>query len=193
VLQSLWARSGSVSDIRAYVPADVLLASQEVTLPPPLPPPHPRAWRGSIVAPFGANTALVLYDCGRNVERFQDVNRQRHEREEREQGNFVGLLPRAVKLLRWGALRPTSTEEKSLDYEDEFLVLALHNERPVAMPACGGALFCPFEVFREEVLGPHMKGSFDKTCALTGWKFVVSAWFADGLSWLGVREWPWVQ
>eukprot|EP00897_Mesotaenium_endlicherianum_P001032 jgi/Mesen1/1092/ME000123S00265 len=33
------------------------------SLPPPPMPPFPRAWRGSQVSPFAANTALALYQC----------------------------------------------------------------------------------------------------------------------------------
>jgi multiple inositol-polyphosphate phosphatase/2,3-bisphosphoglycerate 3-phosphatase len=35
----------------------------EQPLQAPMRPPQRRLWRGSLVAPFGANTALVLYKC----------------------------------------------------------------------------------------------------------------------------------
>lgn len=90
---------------------------KELPFPNPPPPPQRRAWRGSQVAPFGANTALVLFSCP----------------------------------LRTGG--------------DNYSVLALHNEKAMVMPACGGQLFCPFSTFLEEVAEPHLQVSFESTCA----------------------------
>ncbi|GAQ89106.1 Histidine phosphatase superfamily protein [Klebsormidium nitens] len=186
---------------------DALLAAQEEELPLPPPPPYPRAWRGSVVAPFGANTALVLYDCAENKGELDEghkgkkkddtvgrTGRNDDDDDEEEEGkphHWRYLLGRALALFRWGTLKPAGTRfREGLVHEDEFLVLALHNERPVKMPACEGALFCPFGVFRKRVLGPHMKGSFDKMCALTGWSYALDAWLVEGLSWLGIEHWP---
>lgn len=160
-----------------------------------------------MVAPFGANTALVLYDCGEssgepdqghermgshNVSGRKGKNDEDDDEEDEEKPrHWRQLLMRALALFRWGELKPTGSRlRKGLVHEGEFLVLALHNERPVKMPACEGALFCPFGVFRERVLGPHMKGSFDKTCALTGWSYALDAWLVEGLTWLGIEHWP---
>jgi len=44
-------------------PVDVKsIQSEEPFQAPPRPPKH-RVWRGAMVAPFGANTALVLHKC----------------------------------------------------------------------------------------------------------------------------------
>lgn len=150
------------------------------------------------MAPFAANTAMVLYDCGDSGGTVEEAYQRKtmqdedDDEEEEEKGSRVRYyLARAMALFRWGELRPRGAHlRKGLVHEDEFLVLALHNERPVKMPACEGALFCPFGVFRKHVLGPHMKGSFDKTCALTGWRYALRAWVMEGLNRLGIEQWP---
>ncbi|XP_028805215.1 multiple inositol polyphosphate phosphatase 1-like [Neltuma alba] len=45
-----------------------------------------------------------------------------------------------------------------------YFVRVLHNEHPMPLPACGHSDFCPFEVFKEEVYGPHEKHTFDAIC-----------------------------
>jgi len=47
--------SGSVADIKKV--------QREEPLQAPIRPPHKRLWRAALVAPFAANTALVLHKC----------------------------------------------------------------------------------------------------------------------------------
>ncbi|XP_072976522.1 uncharacterized protein [Typha angustifolia] len=45
-----------------------------------------------------------------------------------------------------------------------YYVQVLHNEIPVPMPGCGGSDFCPFEVFKEQIVNPHLKHDYHKVC-----------------------------
>ncbi|CAM6110311.1 unnamed protein product [Calypogeia fissa] len=92
-------------------------------------PPHPRIWKGSLVAPFGANTQLVLYKCPK------DSQKDEHK---------------------------SDADMNS----SKYLVQVLHNEKPVTMPACNGAHFCPFTEFKENVAGPHFQYSFESLCSV---------------------------
>jgi multiple inositol-polyphosphate phosphatase/2,3-bisphosphoglycerate 3-phosphatase len=99
---------------------DVKKVQSEEPLKAPFRPPHKRLWRAALVAPFAANTALVLHKCPAN--------------------NAAGA---------------------------QYLVQALHNEKPVVMPACNGTYFCPIEAFKERVVSPHMKSSFEALCTMS--------------------------
>ncbi|GKU92169.1 hypothetical protein SLEP1_g5934 [Rubroshorea leprosula] len=46
----------------------------------------------------------------------------------------------------------------------KYFVQVLHNEHPIPMPGCNGADFCPFEVFKERVVVPHMKHDYHALC-----------------------------
>ncbi|KAK4799869.1 hypothetical protein SAY86_025234 [Trapa natans] len=45
-----------------------------------------------------------------------------------------------------------------------YSVQVLHNEHPIPMPGCGGADFCPFEVFKKMVATPHLKHDYNVIC-----------------------------
>ncbi|KAJ3669436.1 hypothetical protein LUZ60_011386 [Juncus effusus] len=47
-----------------------------------------------------------------------------------------------------------------------YFVQVLHNEVPVPLPACGNSDFCPFEIFNESVVEPHLKHEFNSICAI---------------------------
>lgn len=49
---------------------------------------------------------------------------------------------------------------------NSFFVQILHNEKPVSIPGCNGTYFCPFEVFKERVAGPHLKYTFESLCTV---------------------------
>jgi multiple inositol-polyphosphate phosphatase/2,3-bisphosphoglycerate 3-phosphatase len=98
---------------------DIKQVQSENPLDAPLRPPQQRLWRGALVAPFAANTALVLHKCPAD--------------------NEAGV---------------------------KYLVQALHNEKPVIMPACNGTYFCPVETFKEHVVAPHMQRSFESLCTM---------------------------
>lgn len=61
----------------------------------------------------------------------------------------------------------SSSEDVKSDGAKNFLVQVLHNERPMTLPACDGAHFCPFEVFKERVVWPHLKHSYDSICTVS--------------------------
>lgn len=98
---------------------------EPLSLPPK--PPQPRTWRGSIVAPFGANNMLVLYYCP-------------------------------------GKVLHSAAENKG--DRSKYFVQVLHNEIPVPMPGCNGTDFCPFKVFKERIVDPHLQHNFESICSV---------------------------
>ncbi|GKV28254.1 hypothetical protein SLEP1_g37332 [Rubroshorea leprosula] len=46
----------------------------------------------------------------------------------------------------------------------KYFVQVLHNEHPIPMPGCHGADFCPFEVFKERIVAPHMERDYNELC-----------------------------
>ncbi|EPS73721.1 hypothetical protein M569_01035, partial [Genlisea aurea] len=47
----------------------------------------------------------------------------------------------------------------------EYFVQVLHNEHPIRVAGCGNTDFCPFEVFKERIAGPHLKHDYDVLCS----------------------------
>ncbi|KAL5732971.1 hypothetical protein ACOSP7_032314 [Xanthoceras sorbifolium] len=47
---------------------------------------------------------------------------------------------------------------------NNYFVQVLHNEHSIPMPGCGGTDFCPFDVFKEKIVGPHLKHKYDTVC-----------------------------
>ncbi|CAA6669294.1 unnamed protein product [Spirodela intermedia] len=47
---------------------------------------------------------------------------------------------------------------------NDYFVHVLHNEVPISMPGCGSTSFCPFEVFKEKIVNPHLKHEFESIC-----------------------------
>jgi multiple inositol-polyphosphate phosphatase/2,3-bisphosphoglycerate 3-phosphatase len=45
-----------------------------------------------------------------------------------------------------------------------FFVQVLHNEHPIPMPGCSNSDFCPFDVFKDKIAGPHLKHSYNAMC-----------------------------
>ncbi|OMP06703.1 Histidine phosphatase superfamily, clade-2 [Corchorus capsularis] len=45
-----------------------------------------------------------------------------------------------------------------------YFVQVLHNEHPIPMPGCDGSDFCPFEVFKEKIVHPHLKHDYNTLC-----------------------------
>ncbi|KAG8501384.1 hypothetical protein CXB51_003469 [Gossypium anomalum] len=52
----------------------------------------------------------------------------------------------------------------SANSSSKYFVRALHNEHPIAMPGCGCTDFCPFEVFKESIVSPHLKHDYNTLC-----------------------------
>ncbi|KAH7839310.1 hypothetical protein Vadar_002470 [Vaccinium darrowii] len=49
---------------------------------------------------------------------------------------------------------------------NKYFGQVLHNEHPVPMPGCGNSDFCPFEVFKERIVAPHLKHDYNTICNL---------------------------
>ncbi|KAL9421740.1 hypothetical protein AB3S75_034081 [Citrus x aurantiifolia] len=47
---------------------------------------------------------------------------------------------------------------------DKYFIQVLHNERPTPMPGCNGTDFCPFDVFKERIVAPHLKYDYNTLC-----------------------------
>lgn len=101
---------------------DVQKILMEAPLEPPPPPPKGRLWKGSSVAPYGANNMVVLHKC--------------------------------------------TSVNKDGTQEDDFRVQVIHNENSMALPACNGTHFCPFNVFKEQVILPHLRYTYESLCTL---------------------------
>nr|XP_016448354.1 PREDICTED: multiple inositol polyphosphate phosphatase 1-like [Nicotiana tabacum] len=46
----------------------------------------------------------------------------------------------------------------------KYFVKVLHNERPTPVPGCNGSDSCPFEVFKERIVAPHLKHDYNALC-----------------------------
>ncbi|KAE8689621.1 hypothetical protein F3Y22_tig00110933pilonHSYRG00191 [Hibiscus syriacus] len=46
----------------------------------------------------------------------------------------------------------------------KYFVHVLHNEHPIPMPGCGCTDFCPFQVFKDKIVQPHLKHDYDTLC-----------------------------
>ncbi|XP_075083826.1 uncharacterized protein LOC107809225 [Nicotiana tabacum] len=46
----------------------------------------------------------------------------------------------------------------------KYFVKVLHNERPIPIPGCNGSDSCPFEVFKERIVAPHLKHDYNALC-----------------------------
>lgn len=47
---------------------------------------------------------------------------------------------------------------------DKYFVQVLHNESPTPIPGCNGTDFCPFDVFKERIVAPHLKYDYHTLC-----------------------------
>ncbi|KAE8714839.1 multiple inositol polyphosphate phosphatase 1-like isoform X2 [Hibiscus syriacus] len=48
----------------------------------------------------------------------------------------------------------------------KYFVHVLHNEHPIPMPGCGCTGFCPFQVFKDKIVQPHLKHDYDTNANL---------------------------
>ncbi|GAB4827636.1 hypothetical protein Ancab_034521 [Ancistrocladus abbreviatus] len=46
----------------------------------------------------------------------------------------------------------------------KYYVHVLHNEHPIPMPGCNNTDFCPFDVFKENIVMPHLKYEYNTVC-----------------------------
>ncbi|KAI8564285.1 hypothetical protein RHMOL_Rhmol03G0169600 [Rhododendron molle] len=47
---------------------------------------------------------------------------------------------------------------------NKYFVQVLHNEHPVPIPGCGNSDVCPYEVFMERIVAPHLKHNYNTIC-----------------------------
>ncbi|KAJ9175935.1 hypothetical protein P3X46_014434 [Hevea brasiliensis] len=47
----------------------------------------------------------------------------------------------------------------------KYFIQVLHNERPITMPGCNNSDFCPFEEFKDMIVGPRLKHDYNTICA----------------------------
>jgi len=73
----------------------------------------------------------------------------------------------------------------------KYFVQVLHNEYPIPMPGCDGSDFCPFEVFKERIVAPHLKINYNTVCAVKLEKPEQNPSITSKLSLL--FRWPFVQ
>ncbi|XP_074276637.1 uncharacterized protein LOC141600322 isoform X2 [Silene latifolia] len=84
------------------------------------------------------------------------------------------LPPRPPKKRNWrgSAVAPFGGNNMLVLYScpaqksNKYFVHVLHNEHPVPLPGCGNSDFCPFEVFKEKILEPHLKVDYHDICTV---------------------------
>ncbi|XP_068641945.1 uncharacterized protein [Aristolochia californica] len=59
---------------------------------------------------------------------------------------------------------PANISKSNKGNRSKYFVQVLHNEAPVTLPSCGNADLCPFDVFKERAIGPHLKHSYEMLC-----------------------------
>ncbi|XVE52453.1 hypothetical protein DITRI_Ditri02bG0123500 [Diplodiscus trichospermus] len=50
------------------------------------------------------------------------------------------------------------------NFSSKYAVQVIHNEHPIPIPGCDGTDFCPFEVFKERIVRPHLKHDYNTLC-----------------------------
>jgi multiple inositol-polyphosphate phosphatase/2,3-bisphosphoglycerate 3-phosphatase len=85
------------------------------------------------------------------------------------------IIPMAANLLF--ILYHCPASPPPLPSHHTHLVLALHNERPIMLPACKGQLYCPLDTLVAEVEGPHAADAcgFEQACGLRARQEAVGA------------------
>ncbi|GAB2270998.1 hypothetical protein Dimus_005853 [Dionaea muscipula] len=82
------------------------------------------------------------------------------------------LPPKPLQKRRWkgSIVAPFSGNNMLVVYScpanssSNYYVRVLHNEHPIPMPGCDNSDFCPFEVFKERIVRPHLKHEFNDVC-----------------------------
>ncbi|KAJ8900348.1 hypothetical protein K2173_024988 [Erythroxylum novogranatense] len=72
-------------------------------------------------------------------------------------GSFVAPFAGNNILILYTCPASSSTSSK-------YLVQVLHNEKPIPVPGCNYSDLCPFEVFKEGIVAPHLKHSYNAVC-----------------------------
>eukprot|EP00249_Psilotum_nudum_P011553 c23236_g1_i1 orf=247-1761(+) len=116
------------------------------------------------LVPFTCLLGLFLNETDvKLVQREQPLDLPpRPPRQRLWRGNLIAPYGANIVLV----LYKCSGNKEAGDSTGEFLVHVLHNEKPVAMPACNGTFFCPFQKFKDDVALPHLKYSFESVCSI---------------------------
>ncbi|XP_011655004.2 multiple inositol polyphosphate phosphatase 1 isoform X1 [Cucumis sativus] len=90
---------------------------------------------------------------------------------QREQSLQLPPRPPATRIWKGSAVAPFAGNNMLVLYScpannlsDEYLVQVLHNEEPIAMPGCDGLHFCPFQMFKDKIVAPHLEHDFNTLC-----------------------------
>ncbi|OWM69923.1 hypothetical protein CDL15_Pgr025772 [Punica granatum] len=89
---------------------------------------------------------------------------------QREQPLDLPLKPPQTRNWRGSTVAPFGGNNMLVLYNcpsntsSPYFVQVLHNEHPIPMPGCGGADFCPFEVFKDKIAAPHLKHDYHVIC-----------------------------
>ncbi|CAL5343685.1 unnamed protein product [Camellia sinensis] len=148
---------------------------QPLQLPPK--PPHRRNWRGSRVAAFAGNNMLALYSCLDKSSSKYFVQVLHNERpvpmpkqKRREQGeNLVTDFKRVKTLIPLVAgfdnfdLTPIKLYPFDFPVNFDECHPFDFNEHHCG---CDNSDFCPFEVFKERIVAPHLKHDYNTICNL---------------------------
>ncbi|GAB2288304.1 hypothetical protein Dimus_022642 [Dionaea muscipula] len=94
------------------------------------------------------------------------------EFEKIQQEQPLELPPKPPQKSRWkgSIVAPFSGNNMLVVYScpannsSNYYVRVLHNEHPIPLPGCDNSDFCPFEVFKERVVRPHLKHEFNAVC-----------------------------
>ncbi|CAI5996668.1 unnamed protein product, partial [Closterium sp. NIES-64] len=140
---------------------DVLMAKVAATItqqfapPVPLPPAPPshRRWQASQIAPYAANTAVILFRCGPHESPDAASSSCASHGGD---GGGGGSSGSTSGVGGEGTKETTANMDLDLDADSEaaealadgFAVAVMHNERFVPLPLCGGRVVCPFATFQ---------------------------------------------
>ncbi|TYK30325.1 multiple inositol polyphosphate phosphatase 1-like isoform X1 [Cucumis melo var. makuwa] len=99
--------------------------------------------------------------------------RLRFKQIQREQSLQLPPRPPATRIWKGSDVAPFAGNNMLVLYScpatnlsDEYFVQVLHNEEPIAMPGCDGLNFCPFQMFKDKIVAPHLEHDFDTLCTV---------------------------
>lgn len=82
-------------------------------------------------------------------------------------GSIVAPFAGNTLMVLYACPRNVSPEiMPSEGYRNKYFVQILHNEVPVPMVGCGNTDFCPYDIFKERIVNPHLKHDFETICSM---------------------------
>ncbi|XP_057476484.1 LOW QUALITY PROTEIN: uncharacterized protein LOC130764326 [Actinidia eriantha] len=116
---------------------------------------------------FAHAETLVPFSCliGLFLEGSSDFEKIRKEEP-------LELSPNPLQRRKWrgSAVAPFAGNNMLVLYScpanssSKYFVQVLHNEHPVPMPGCDNSDVCPYEVFKERIVAPHLKHNYNTIC-----------------------------